>query len=495
MSLMDSVKKINAQAMPGRLASRFPKTREELDGIIGYKARPLQADIFNASKRFNSIVLHRRFGKTVMELRKLVQAAVFCPLPRGRYAYTAPTYSSAEDISWSYLVDFHDKVWQWFGEPDGSRHRHVGRLSAWFPDSHGTQSRIRLYGVDNPKERMRGLYLDGVVLDEWAQIPPSVWRSQVRPMLTDISRERSDRFGMRNQWADFIFTPRGRNHAYDMHRNACIWRDGGEVVEEVDRSGRELRVRRDDWGAVLFKASETGYVSQEELDAARVDMGQAEFEQEYECSFDAAVRGAIFASELEKARERGQMGTVRHNPLLPVSTAWDLGFDDATAVWFFQQEGNGVDLIDYYEASGAGLDHYAAVLAERGYRYGYHLFPHDVEQTELGSGRDRKTILTALGVRVTVVPRVARKVDAIAAAQALLPRCHFDEARCARGLDRLALYRREWDDRNQVFRERPVHDWASHGADAFMTLACGIRHWGFGGSPRTETLHGEFQPW
>ena len=493
MSLQLAAKKLAQKRAVQNVAGKFPKTREELDRILKYEPRPLQDEIEKQQRRFNSIVLHRRFGKTVMEIRKLVQSALFCPLPNGRFAYAAPTYSSAEDIAWTYLVDFHDRVWAHFGEEDGSRHRNKGRLSAEFPDQHGTRARVRLYGVDNPKERMRGLYLDGIVMDEWAMIPPSVWHTQVRPMLTDISRECEDQFGGRNQWADFIFTPKGRNHAYEMHRNAEIWRDGNTVRVVDAESGRERDVARDDWSAFLYKASETGYVSDEELDAARIDMGHNEFLQEYECSFDAAIRGAIFAAELERINARGQLGVFRYNNLVPVNTAWDLGFDDATAIWFFQHTGNGVNLVDYYEASGSGLDHYASVLAERGYRYGYHLLPHDVEQTELSSGRDRRSVLTNLGIRVTTVPKVQRKVDAISAALALLPRCSFNIERCSKGLDRMALYRREWDDRNQVFREKPVHDWASHGADAFMTLACGLRAYGYTGATHSsEPAHGEF---
>lgn len=474
---------------------RHPKTEAAFDKVIGYVPRPLQRKIAKEERRFNSEVVHRRFGKTVMKVRKLLFRAMFCPFPKGRYAYAAPTYRMAKDIAWLYLVEYHDRIWRHFGEESGFDFRNMTGLWAEVPDLHGGRARITLYGVDNPKQRMRGLYLDGVVLDEWAQMPPVVWTEQMRPMLSDMNRSGADRFGYVNQWADFILTPFGRNHAHAMHQRAEIWRDGGSV-KEVDRKTLvETERKRDDWFAALYRASETGYISAQELEDALSDMGEAKYQQEFECSFDAAVEGAIFAGVLDRIEGRDQIGVFRFNPLLPVNTAWDLGFDDATAIWFFQHDGNGVNLIDYYEASGAGLEHYASVLAERAYRYGYHLFPHDVEQTELGSGKSRRSVLQSLGIRVSTVPKVSVKQDAITAANVVLERCRFNIEKCSDGLDRIRLYRREYDERLQIFREKPVHDWASHAADALMTLACGLREYGLfhsaGRSPNAQ-IHGEF---
>lgn len=500
-TLMGNVKRLREARMAHALTPLFPETEEDLDRIIGYEPRPLQAEITAKEKRFNSEVVHRRFGKTVMKVRKLLVRAVFCPFSHGRYGYAAPTYKMAAEIAWLYLQDYHDRLWRWFGEEDGSRHRHKGQLWAEVPDCHGGLARITLYGLDNPKQRMRGLYFDGIVLDEWAQMPPSKFAEEIRPMLADRSRSGYDRHGVRNQWADFIFTPFGRNHAHTMHQRALIWADGG-VVKVIDGATfEEEEMVRDDWYACTWKASETGYVDQRELDDARQDMGENKYLQEFECSFDAAVEGAIFAGEIEKLDRLGQLGAARWNNLLPVNTAWDLGFDDATAIWFFQHVPGGMDgrgginLIDYYEASGAGLDHFAQVLAQRGYRYGYHLFPHDVEQTELSSGRDRRSTLTQLGIRVSVVPKVKLKVDGINAGMVLLPRCAFNIERCSEGLDKLRLYRREFDQRLNVFRDKPVHDMFSHAADAFMTLATGLRSYGYTGQGWTgvrDQAHGEW---
>lgn len=473
MSILEKAKQVAAMTAETARADEMPATVNELNQIIGYKPRKFQEIVEGEERRFNVEVFHRRFGKTVMKVRKLVSHAVFCPFNEGRYAYTAPTYQMAEDIAWMYLTAFHEKFMKHLGE-DPDRWKHGGKLFVYFPTTRGSKARVRLYGVDNPKQRMRGLYLDGAVNDEWALSPPSVWTEQMRPMLSDENRRGEDEFGRTSQWCDFIFTPAGRNHAHTMYTKALTWFEGKAVIETDEYTGQETKVFRDDWYAKLLKASETGVISDQELKDAEMDMGRSKYLQEYECSFDAAVEGSILAKDLEKIRAAGQIRRVAINPLLPVNTAWDLGWDDATALWFFQQFGNTVHVVDYYENSGANLEHYAGVMADRGYRYGYNLLPHDVEVTELGSGKSRASILRSLGVRVTVVPRHSVH-DGISAMQSLLPRCYFDQERCAKGLDRLSLYRREFNEKAQVFREAPLHDWASHGADAFRTLAMGIK--------------------
>jgi len=445
---------------------------------IEYEPRPLQAALDLQDRRFNVRVLHRRFGKTVREVAKLVDRAVECPFPDGRYAYFAPTYAQAEDIAWLYLERFHGLFCEKAGV-SAKEHRHRGKLFVSLPTRAGGWARIRLYGLDTPRQRVRGLYLDGAVFDEFAWIPWSAWTEQVRPMLMDDVRSGLDRLGRRNQWADFIFTPAGRNHAYSLFRKAQAW-SRGEAVVEVGEEGEEIQTTSDEWDAALYCASETGIITEEELKNAYREMGRSKYMQEMECSFDAAIEGAIFAEEIEALRDRGRITHVPVDPLSPVNTAWDLGYDDATAVWFFQQRGEEVRIVDFIEVQGAGLPRIVEKLAERDYRYGYHLLPWDVEVSELGTGKTRASVLRELGVRVTVVPRVKVKSDMIAAAQAILPLCAFDQNRCAEGLDRLALYRREYDERRGVMREAPLHDWASHAADAFGSLALGIRksHYG-----------------
>jgi hypothetical protein len=453
---------------------------DDIRQVTCYGPRLLQSELDILERRFNVLVVHRRFGKTVREINKLIERAVECPFEDGRYIYGAPTYSQAEDIAWVHLENYAKKVPGAYAEK--------GKLAYWIPTRLGSWARIRLYGFDSPKQRVRGLYCDGAVLDEFPWIPPSAWSQQIRPMLMDENRRGNDRLGRRNQWADFIFTPQGRDHAFTLYRNACLWRDGKGVGIKDPLTGEDRVVMSDDWFAACYKASETGILSPEEMDAACAEMdmlpGSSKYLQEMECSFDAAVEGAIFSKQLEAARNQGRIATVPYNELAPVNTAWDLGWDDATAIWFFQQVGvisigsmnyELVRVIDYLEDSGQDLAFYRDAMAKKGYSYGYHLLPADVEVHDLGTGKSRRQILAELGLQVHTVPKYSPKVDGIPAAQNLLARCVFDEEKCAVGLDRLALYRREYDEKNQIFRAEPVHNWASHGASALMQLAMGIR--------------------
>lgn len=447
---------------------------DDVRGAMGYKPRVIQAELDGFDKRFNVRVLHRRFGKTVREVAKLIERATLCPYPNGRYGYLAPTYGAAEDIAWLYLSDMHGKLMRACGR-DPEPLQNKGDLSVLVPTRAGQWARVRLYGVDSPKQRIRGLYLDGVVFDEFAWIPWSVWAQQVRPMLSDDVRAGKDFAGNRNQWADFIFTPFGRNHAHRMFTRAELWSKGLPVREQDPVTDREVEVFSDEWDARLYKASQTKIIDPRELAAARVDMGAAKYEQEYECSFDAAVEGAIYAHEIEQLRAAGRIGIFPINPLLPVHTAWDLGFDDATAIWFYQEVAGEIRLIDYLEVINAGLPRIVELLAEKGYRYGIHLLPWDVVVGELGTGKTRASVLKELGVRITVVPKPKYVTDRIAATQAMLPLCRFHEGNTADGIDRVCLYRREYIEINGVYREKPIHDWSSHAADALGTLAMGRR--------------------
>jgi len=198
---------------------------------------------------------------------------------------------------------------------------------------------------------------------------------------------------------------------------------------------------------------------------------QDEYNQEFECSFEAAVKGAIYAGELEQARSSGRVGRVPADPILPVDTDWDLGVGDSTAIWFSQSlKGGEVRLIDYYEAQGEGLPHYANVLRAKGYVYGQHWAPHDIQVRELGSGRSRIETAKSLGITFQVCPNIPIE-DGIHAARMLFPRCYFDGDKTKAGLEALQHYRRDYNTRLQEFKATPVHDFAEHGASAFRYLA------------------------
>ena len=194
------------------------------------------------------------------------------------------------------------------------------------------------------------------------------------------------------------------------------------------------------------------------------------------------AEGAYYATEMREAKDQGRIDVVNYETSTGVITAWDLGIGDSTAIWFAQFIGPEIRIIDYYESSGVGLDHYARVLQEKGYTYREHILPHDVRVKELGSGKSRLETLDSLGISpVTIAPQLMVD-DGIQAVRSMLKNCWFDAERCERGIDALRQYHREYDDNGKVWRSRPAHDWASHGADAFRYLAVGYRpaqtNWG-----------------
>ena len=390
----------------------------------GYLPRRHQGEVHRALKRFNVLVCHRRFGKTVLCVNELIDRALrlaSAGVSKPRLAYIAPFYRQAKAVAWDYLKAYTVAV----------PHRRVreAELRVDLPGG----ARITLYGADNP-DSLRGLYLDWVVLDEYAQMRPGLWGEVIRPALAD-----------REGGAIFIGTPKGRNQFWEVYTSA---------------------ERDPDWHAALYRASETGIIPTVELEAARRQMTPEQFAQEFECSFQAAIQGAYYGREMAAAEDGGRVARVPWEPAAPVDTWWDLGIDDATAIWFAQSVGREVRLIDYYEASGVGLDHYAKVLGERAYVYGRHILPHDARVRELGTGRSRVETLAGLGLRATVARQQSLE-DGINAVRLLLPRCWFDAERCARGLDALRQYRTDYDERLGTFKTTPLHNWASHAADAF----------------------------
>jgi hypothetical protein len=205
-------------------------------------------------------------------------------------------------------------------------------------------------------------------------------------------------------------------------------------------------------------------------------MSEEEFAQEMCCSFSAPNSGSYYGKLIDQAERDGRIGSVPHDPALKVWTAFDLGIDDSTAIWFCQiTRGGEWRMIDYIEDSGAGLDHYVRLLQQRPYVYERHLLPHDAEVRELGSGKSRTETLHSLGVKPTRGVRQHSVADGINAVRMILPRCWFDAERCAKGIHALRHYRREWNEAAQTWRSAPVHDHASHGADAARYLALGVR--------------------
>jgi hypothetical protein len=401
--------------------------------IIPYKPREQFKQYHKRAQRWSAIVAHRRAGKTVATVNDLIKRALECPLVEPRFAYIAPYYVQAKDIAWAYLKRFAAPIIDAAG---GAMNESELRIT--LPNG----ASIRLYGAENG-DRLRGLYLDGVVLDEFADFPPSLWGEVLRPALSD-----------RKGWATFIGTPKGRNAFYD------LW-----VRSQTDP----------EWFSLILKASETGILDSKELQSAKSEMTAEQFAQEYEGSFEAAIQGAYYADQLGKAESDGRICSVPHEVRSSVVTAWDLGMGDHTAIWFAQRVGREIRLIDYYESFGAGLDHYVKVLKDKDYTYDYHILPHDVEVRELGTGVSRLEVLSSLGLRSVTVAKKMNIDDGINAVRTLLPRCWIDRKKCATGIEALRQYRADYDEKRKVFSGKPRHDWCSHAADSLRYLAIGMK--------------------
>jgi phage terminase large subunit len=397
-----------------------------VDLVSPYEVRPQFKPLHARDTRWFIGVAHRRAGKTVADINELVIGALKCGLPNPRFAYVAPQLNQAKDIAWVYL-----KEYTAFLKPK------INESELWVELPGG--KRIRIYGADNP-DRLRGIYLDGVVLDEFGDMDPTIWSQVIRPALSD-----------RKGWACFIGTPKGKN---TFHK---LW------VEAEDDP---------DWTRLMLKASETGLLDEKELIDARRMMSEDEYAQEYECSFEAAIRGAYYGKEMNDADESDRITSVPYDPRIPVHTAWDLGVADSTVIWFVQTVGRETRIIDVLKGEGVGLDWYVKRLAERDYVWGSHYLPHDVEVRELGTGKSRKEVLAGLGVTATVCPNIPL-ADGIQAVRMLIPTCWFDKVRCAQGIEALRMYRREYDEKRQEFRVSPLHDWTSHYADALRYFAVG----------------------
>lgn len=381
-------------------------------------------------KRWAVIVAHRRAGKTVACVMELLTRAMASEKNNARYAYIAPYYSQAKQAAWDYLKHYAIDVLVKYSESE---------LSVDLPNG----SRVRLYGADNP-DALRGIYLDGVVLDEYADMRPSVWGGIIRPLLAD-----------RGGWAVFIGTPKGKTH------NAFyeIWKAAQSDSE---------------WYSLALRASETGLLAAEELISARKTMTAEQYEQEFECSFDAAILGAVYAKEIANARRTERIGRVPYEPSKLVYTAWDIGQGDATAIWFYQWVRQELHVIDYYEATGEKLPHYASVLKQKPYAYDTAWLPHDAEHEHIEAEKTFKGGLQTHGFKALIVPNIPLD-QGINQGRLALAKAFIDEKNCDAGLEALAAYRWDYNDRMAEFKTKPVHDWASHAADAWRYMALSLK--------------------
>ena len=397
--------------------------------VIPYAPRRVFLPFHNRTQRFAIGVAHRRCGKTVACINDMIRNAVMSDKPNYRAAYLAPYLKQAKDVAWEYLKRYSQPIW---AKPPNESELYVELIGG---------KRIKIYGADNP-DALRGGYLDDATLDEYADMYPGIFGSIIRPMLAD-----------RQGTATFIGTPKGRNAFFDLFERA-----------KTDP----------DWFPFFLPASETGILPQSELTAAAREMTPEQYDQEFECSFEAAIIGAYYGKDMAESERAGRITDVPYDPALPVYTTWDLGIGDSTAIWFWQAVGAEIRVIDFYEASGESIEHYAKVLHAKPYKYEADWVPHDARVRELGTGRTRIETMLTLKLKPKLVPN-HKVMDGINAGRVLFPRIWFDRDKCKAGLECLRQYRADYDEKARVFRDGPKHDWSSHAADSFRYLAMAYR--------------------
>ena len=394
--------------------------------IIPYKPRELQKFLHDKidKSRFSVLVLHRRAGKTVMCINHMIRAALTSPQANARYAFVAPTFKQGKATAWDYIKTYAGKI-------PGTKFNE-SELRCDLPNG----SRITILGGEND-QGIRGIFLDGCVLDESQNINPNLFPEIIRPALAD-----------RKGWCVFIGTPKGRNYFYELHQKA-----------KSDK----------DWYTCVFRASQTKILDDGELRAAQSVMSEDLYDQEFECSFQAAITGSYYGAIIEELESQKRIAEVPHDENLDVETWWDLGMNDQTAIWFVQRNRGQIRLIDYYENAGEGLDHYSHILDQQGFDYSKHIAPFDIKVRELGAfGKSRLESALELGISFEVAPKLSIE-DGIEAVRKGLSKCWFDKNKCQKGIEYLKAYQKRWDEKNQCFRNKPMHNYASHCADAFRT--------------------------
>lgn len=402
-----------------------------------YTPREYQIPLFQAidsGYKRAAVLWHRRSGKD-KTLINLVAKKMYERV--GTYFYFLPTYNQGKKIIWNGM----DKTGYKFLEhiPRALRAR-TNDTDMLIETKNG--SIFQVVGTNNI-DSIVGTNPIGCVFSEYSLQDPKAW-DFIRPILAE-----------NGGWAVFNYTPRGHNHGFDLWNLA---------------TGSP-----DTWFTQKLTVEDTKAIPQDIIDRERIEMhakygNDSLFLQEYYVSFEAPVEGAYYANQILKAEEEKRITNVPVETAVPVNTYWDLGIGDATSIWFTQEVGMEIRVVDYYEASGEGLAHYARVLNEKGYVYGKHTAPHDIEVKELGSGKSRLETARGLGINFQVAPKLSLE-DGIEAVRNIFSKCYFDQKRCQRGIDALKSYHKEYDEDNKIYKSHPEHDWSSHGADAFRYFA------------------------
>lgn len=403
---------------------------------IDWSPRPYQIPLWKylegGGKRAVA-VWHRRAGKDLSSINWCAVSALTRP---GLYWHLFPTYNQGRKIAWDgmtregrkFLEHFPKQMWEAVNNTEMRLTLKNGSI-------------YQVVGTDNV-DRLVGANPVGVVFSEYSLQDPRAW-NYIRPILAE-----------NGGWALFIYTARGRNHGYDL---------------------LNIAKKNETWFQEVLSVENTRAIPIEAIDEERASgMPEEMIQQEFYCSFDAPLVGSYYGNAMAKLLADKHLGKIPYDPVLDVHTSWDLGVGDSTSIIFFQMAGNEIRIIDYYENSGEGLPHYIKVLREKDYVYGDHLAPHDIQVRDFSTGKSRLEIARELGVKFRVVANL-RIDDGIEAVRSILPRCYFDEDKTAHLIEALRQYRKDFDDKNKVFRDKPMHDWTSHPADAMRYLALGIR--------------------
>jgi phage terminase large subunit len=399
-----------------------------------YQPREVFKPLHNRDKRWTVVVAHRRAGKTVAMCADLVLGALETSLPKPQFAYLAPQRDQAKRVAWAYLKDLTRPMW--------SKPPNESELKLTLYNGHGSESTIYVAGADN-YDALRGMYFDGVVLDEVGDIRPSAWYTVLRPALSD-----------RRGWAIFAGTPKGKNLFWNLREEARM-NPGTHMLLELP-------------------ASKTGIIHPDELRDAKAQMTPEAYEVEYECSFDAAVPGAYYAKQIGDAYAEGRIGKHSIDPELKVNLVADLGYTDSCSWWGWQETPDGYRVVDFYEDDNQAIGHYINWVKTRPYKVGEVFLPHDARAKSLQTGKSIIEQFLQNGIQPRLVPEMSLQ-DGIEAARLILPDCYFDEEPTYDGVDHLRAYMREWDERTQTYRNKPKHDQHSHAADSFRYLALAAR--------------------
>jgi len=399
--------------------------------ILPYSPRAAFMPFHLRTERWSCLLAHRRAGKTVAAINDLIKRAITEGGWGAQYAYISPFRSQSKRIAWDYLKHYALPITKKTNESD---------LAVELVNG----AKIMLFGADNA-DAMRGMGFNGVYMDEYGDFRPSVFGNIVRPCL-------SDRLG----WGVFGGTPKGKNQFHDIYK-----------VSQVTP----------DWFLLRLPASISKLLPDSELQDARRMLSEDQYDQEYECSFDASLLGAYYGQEMRLADDEGRICELPFEPDSPVFSAWDLGYRDDTAIWFYQVVRGEIRVMDYYAVSGASIEEICDAVIAKGYQYTRHYLPHDARAKTLASGG--KSIVEQLAAhlggmsKLAIVPEIGVQ-DGIQAVRMVLPLCYFDPS-CEEGLEALRQYQREYDEDKKAFRQTPRHDWTSHPSDAFRMMAVAYR--------------------